>query len=66
MAKCKFCNNDITWIREGRKNQPINSDGSVHKCEEMIKSMKSIKKMDRNSLTPEEIARYEKQINEKK
>jgi len=56
MAKCKFCNDDINWIKEG----------SVHKCEQMINSMKSIKKLDRSSISNEDIARYEKQINEKK
>jgi hypothetical protein len=66
MAKCKFCNDDINWIKEGRKNQPINGDGTVHKCEQMINSMKSIKKLDRSSISNEDIARYEKQINEKK
>lgn len=66
MAKCKFCGDEITWIKEGRKNQPICGDGSVHKCEQMISSMKSFKKLDRSSISPEEIARYEAQINKKK
>lgn len=66
MANCKFCRREITWIKEGRKNVPIESDGGVHKCDEMIQSMKSIKKMDRTSISEEEIRKYEESINSAK
>lgn len=66
MAQCKFCLKDITWMKDGRKNVPVEGDGSVHRCEEMINSRKTIKKMERTSLTPEEIKKYEEGINKKK
>ncbi|MDA8792131.1 hypothetical protein N9N67_02725 [Bacteriovoracaceae bacterium] len=66
MAKCKYCNDEITWIKDGRKSQPIDGDGALHRCEQMLNSIKSFKKLDRSSLSPEEIAKYENQINKKK
>lgn len=63
MAKCKFCSREITWIREGRRSRPIDGDGGVHSCDEMKKSMKTIKSMGRDSLSAEDIAKYEAAIN---
>jgi len=65
MARCKFCNKEITWTKEGRKNIPVNSDGGKHSCEEMQQSMKSIRTIDPSSISPEDIARYERAMNEK-
>ena len=64
MAICKFCNKEITWMKDGRKNVPVEMDGALHRCEEMINSRKSLKKMERGSLSPEEIAKYEQAIND--
>lgn len=66
MAKCKFCSKEISWLKEGRKFSPIEGDGTVHKCEQMMNSMRSIRKMERGSLSPEEIKKYEEAINNKK
>ena len=66
MARCKFCGSEITWMKEGRKNVPVNGDGSVHRCEEMMKSMKSIKTVDLSTIDPDVIAQYEKEMNKKK
>ena len=66
MALCKFCGTEIFWVKEGRKNKPVEVDGGSHTCEEMKKSRESFKRFDRNSLSPEEIAKYEEQINKKK
>lgn len=66
MPNCKFCGTEIFWVKEGRKNKPIELDGGSHQCEEMKTSLKSFKKLTPNSLSPEEIARYEEQINKKK
>jgi len=66
MANCKFCGEEITWMKEGSKNVPIESDGSLHRCQEMKDSVKSLKKMDRNSLSEEEIKQYEQSINKPK
>lgn len=63
MAFCKFCGKEITWMKEGRKNVPIENDGGQHNCEKFENSRKSIKKMDRGGLSPEELAKYEQSIN---
>jgi hypothetical protein len=65
MAKCKFCNREITWMKEGRKNRPIDADGGIHSCEEMKKSLSSMKKIEVTDMDPEILKMYEKNINEK-
>ncbi len=65
MAKCKFCNREITWMKEGRKNRPIDADGGIHSCEEMKKSLSSMKKLEVSEMDPEILKMYEKNINEK-
>lgn len=65
MAKCKFCNREITWLREGRKNRPIDADGGIHSCDEMKKTMSSIKSMNLGEMDPEILKKYEQGINEK-
>ncbi len=66
MAKCKFCNKEIVWMKDGRKNVPVEIDGAKHECEEFQKSRQSTKTFDRTTLSPEEIAKYEEAINKKK
>ncbi|MCP4915272.1 MAG: hypothetical protein GY909_19280 [Oligoflexia bacterium] len=66
MATCKFCQKEITWLKEGRKNIPVEGDGTRHKCDEMMNSIKSTRTIERSSLSPEEIAKYEQAINKKK
>lgn len=65
MAKCRYCQKEITWMKEGRKNVPIEGDGGIHRCEEMKKAKDSFKTFNASMLSPEEIAKYEKGINEK-
>lgn len=65
MAKCKFCLKEITWMKDGRKNVPVDQDGGIHSCEEMQNSRRSLKKLEVTNLSPEEIAKYEKSINDK-
>ena len=63
MSSCKFCGKTILWAKEGRKSIPVEEDGVPHRCEEFKKSRTSVKKIERGSLSPEEIAKYEKAIN---
>lgn len=63
MAKCKFCGKEIMWTKEGRKNVPVEGDGGLHRCDEMLGAMKSIKSIERESLSSEEIKKYEEAIN---
>ncbi len=65
MAKCKFCNREITWMKDGRRNRPIDSDGGIHSCEEMKKSMTSIKSVNLAEIDPEILKQYENSINQK-
>lgn len=66
MAVCKFCQKEITWMKDGRKNVPVEGDGTVHRCDEMKNSLKSLKKIEVKTLSPEEIAQYEQGINQAK
>ena len=65
MARCKFCGKEITWMKDGRKNVPVEHDGTIHRCEEMKNSLRSAKKIEPTALSPEEIAKYEKAINDR-
>jgi hypothetical protein len=65
MAKCKFCNKEITWMKDGRRNRAIDSDGGIHSCDEMKKSMNSMKTINMTEIDPEILKQYEKSINEK-
>ena len=65
MAKCKYCHQDITWFREGRRNIPLENDGGIHDCEAKKEALSGHKKLDLKSLSPEEIKKYETAINQK-
>ena len=62
---CKFCGIEIVWAKEGRKNVPLTLNGEKHRCEEMKNALKSVKEIKPSTLSPEEIAKYEKAINSK-
>ena len=64
MAQCKYCQKEISWLRTGQKSIPIENDGLIHQCKEFKEAKKSVKKLSPNHLSPEEIARYEKAMNE--
>ena len=64
MARCKYCQKEITWMKDGRKNVPVEGDGGIHKCEQMQKMRGSLKTIQPTTLSPEEIAKYEKGMNE--
>ena len=66
MANCKFCGKSIVWMKDGQKNIPLEDDGGLHECEEFKKTHTSLKKFDRTTLSPSEIARYEQGINSPK
>lgn len=66
MANCKYCGAEISWLKEKRKFIPVERDGGVHECEEFKKSQKKTRTLGVSDLTPEEIARYESNINKKR
>ena len=65
MARCKFCNKEITWMKENGRNRPINGDGGAHMCDEMKNSMKSIKSIEPTEIDADILKQYEMAINTK-
>lgn len=65
MARCKFCNKEITWMKEGGRNRPVDSDGGIHSCDEMKNSMKSIKSIPATEIDADILKQYETAINNK-
>ena len=53
-------------MRDGRKSTPLELDGVAHECEEFKKSHRSVRSIRREEISPEDIARYESNINKKK
>ena len=53
-------------MKDGRRSKPIDADGGVHACDEMKKSMNSIKKIERTDIDPEILKQYENAINQQK
>ena len=66
MSKCRYCQKDITWMKDGRKNVPVENDGAIHHCEVRKNSIDSLVKKDRSNLSEDEIRKYEQAINKKK
>jgi len=65
MAHCKFCNKEITWMKDGGRNRPVDSDGGIHSCDEMKNSMKSIKSIPATEIDADILKQYETAINNK-
>lgn len=63
MANCKFCGTEVTWIKEGRKNVPVESDGAKHECEHFKRSRDSIKKLKPADIDPEILKQYQENMN---
>jgi hypothetical protein len=51
-------------MKDGRKNVPVEGDGSVHRCDNMINARNSLRSIERTALTPEEIKKYEESMNQ--
>ena len=62
MASCKFCGKEIVWMKEGRKNVPVEVDGAKHDCVQMRKSLKSTKDIDPNQISAEEMKRLQERM----
>ncbi|AYF45259.1 MULTISPECIES: hypothetical protein [Halobacteriovorax] len=65
MASCRYCGKEITWMKDGRKNVPVEGDGAVHRCDNMINARKSFRKITPTEVDPELLKQYENAINEK-
>jgi len=55
MANCKFCGKEIVWMKEGRKNVPVEVDGVPHECEQFKHSRQSIRAVDPDEMSQEEL-----------
>lgn len=63
MARCKYCNTEITWLKEGRKNIPVESDGAKHECEAYKSSRNSLRTMKPSDIDPEILKQYQENMN---
>lgn len=63
MSKCRYCGTEITWMKEGRKNIPVENDGAKHECEAFKSARNSLKKMKPTDLDPEILKQYQDQMN---
>lgn len=59
MATCKFCGTEVMWIKEGRKNVPVEVDGGKHECEHFKNSRNSIRELKPTDIDPEILKQYQ-------
>ncbi len=62
MARCRYCDMEITWMKDGRKNIPVEGDGGEHKCEKYKSMRSSIRKMEPTELDPEILKQYQENM----
>ena len=65
MAKCKYCGKDITWMKDGRKNVPVENDGTTHECTEYRNTRGSLREVQVSDIDPEILKQYQESINKK-
>lgn len=63
MSRCRYCNQEITWLKEGRKNIPVEGDGSKHECEHYKNARKSYRKLTPDDIDPEILKQYQESMN---
>lgn len=62
MASCKFCGTEVMWIKEGRKNVPVEVDGSKHECEHFKNSKNSYRQLKPTDIDPEILKQYQENM----
>lgn len=65
MATCKYCGKSVTWLKEGRKNVPVEDDGGIHECEQYKNVRRSAKKLSPTDIDPEILKQYQENMNKK-
>ena len=63
MSRCRYCGTEITWMKEGRKNIPVESDGAQHECEQFNNMRKSTRKLAPTDIDPEVLKQYQENMN---
>lgn len=66
MASCKYCGKEITWLKDGRKFTPVESDGGVHECDQYKNMRKSYREIDPKTLDPAIIKEYQDKLRREK
>lgn len=59
MSKCRYCSKEITWLKDGRKNVPVESNGATHECENYLKAKNSYRKIEPEELDPAILKQYQ-------
>lgn len=62
MSRCRYCDKEITWLKEGRKNVPVENDGGKHECENFKNARNSYRKIEPSELDPEILKQYEENM----
>ncbi|MBT4792753.1 MAG: hypothetical protein HON90_14355 [Halobacteriovoraceae bacterium] len=62
MSKCRYCNKEITWLKEGRKNVPVESDGAKHDCENFKSARNSYCAIEPSELDPDILKQYQENM----
>lgn len=65
MATCKYCGKSVTWLKEGRKNVPVEDDGAIHQCEQYQNVRRSARSMDPSEIDPEILKQYQENMKKK-
>lgn len=63
MSQCKYCNTEITWLKEGRRSIPVENDGAKHECENYKSARNSLKQIKPSELDPEILKQYQENMN---
>jgi hypothetical protein len=65
MSKCKYCGTEIVWMKDGRKNVPVEVDGAKHECEEFKNTARSYKELKPTDIDPEVLKQYQENMKKK-
>lgn len=65
MATCKYCGKSVTWLKEGRKNVPVEDDGGIHECDQYKNVRRSARKVDPSEIDPEILKQYQENMKNK-
>lgn len=63
MANCRYCGSQVTWVKEGRKNVPVEGDGGVHECDAYRDSKNSYRELKPTEIDPDLLKQYQENMN---
>ncbi len=62
MSRCRYCDTEITWMKDGRKNIPVENDGAQHECKQYKNMRQSIRKMEPTDIEPDVLKQYQENM----